>query len=113
MGFFSDAKDKLIGSTVPAFLNRGYLQPYGRITDFEINTSAKSMELELELKGEVQPVRVHVEEFEIGEEKGRPVVRIRRISTSREWLTRAAQDFLIGRPIPLPPEATRAIKSVL
>ena len=113
MGFFSDAKDKLIASTVPAFLNRNYLQNYGRISDFKLNTTKRSIELELELKGEAHPVRVNVHEFQVAERDGKTVVIVKRISTSREWLTRAAEDFLVGRPIALPAEAARAIKSVL
>lgn len=112
MGIFSGAKDKLIASTLPTVLNRSYLQPYGRIIDFQINTAAKSVEIELELKGETQPVRVNVQEFEIAEQNGKTVVRLKKIATSREWLTRVANDFLIGRPIALPAEAARAIKSV-
>src|SRR5687767_6857613 len=113
MGIFSQAKDRLIESTVPAYLNRSYLEPYGSITDFKINTTNRSIDLVLQLKGEAEAIRLNVEEFELIERDDNTFVQLKRVSTSREWLTRAAQDFLVNRPFRLPPEAGRALKTIL
>src|SRR5687768_1093395 len=96
------AKDWLIEKTAVAMLNQSVLKPYGALTQLKLDTGKRSIDAELELKGETQPVRIQVHEYELLEANGAAYLVIKRISTSRDWLTRLAQDFAVDRKFELP-----------
>ena len=47
------AKDWLIEKTAAATLNQSVLKPYGTLTRLKLDTSNRSMEAELDLKGKL------------------------------------------------------------
>ena len=96
------AKDWLMEKTATAMLNQSVLKPYGTLTRLKLDTGNRSVEADLELSGETQPVRIHVQEYELIEADGRASIVIKQITTSRAWLTRLAQDFAVDRKFDLP-----------
>ena len=96
------AKDWLIEKAGAALLNQAVLKPYGTLTTLKLDTTARWLEAELELKGETQPVKVRVQEYELREEGPRAFFVVKSIDTSREWLTTLARDFLVDKPFELP-----------
>ena len=107
------AKDWLVEKAGMAMLNQAVLKPYGTITKLKLDTTARSLDAELELKGEMQPVRLHVQEFEIREAEDRAFIIIRKIETSREWLTTAARDFVVDREFELPDSVKKFLPMIL
>lgn len=95
-------KDWLIEKTVPGLLNERVLKPYGELTAFKFNSSQRSAEAEVMLKGETQPLRLRIGSYDLISEGGRTFVVINNLVTSREWVTRLAQDFVIGKRFELP-----------
>ena len=93
-------------------LNQSVLKPYGTLTSLRLDTSKHSLEAEVELKGETKPVHVQIHEYEIGDADGAAYILIKGISTSREWLTRLARDFAVGRRFNLP-ESARSFVSMI
>jgi hypothetical protein len=106
------AKDWLIEKTAMAMLNQSVLKPYGTLTRLKLDTATRSLEAELELKGESQPVRIHVPEYQLIEEDNGVWVVIKSIATSRDWLTSLARDFAVGRKFQLP-ESVRSFLPML
>jgi hypothetical protein len=96
------AKDWLIEKTAAAMLNQSVLKPYGTLTRLKVDTTNCSIEGELDLKGETQPVRIDIRRYELFEEAGSTWFIIKEISTSREWLTILAQDVAVGRKLEIP-----------
>lgn len=96
------AKDWLVEKTTMAMLNQSVLQPYGSLKRLKLDTTNRSVETEMELKGETQPVNIHVQEYELREKGGRTFIVIKRITTSREWLTTLARDFAVGHEFEVP-----------
>jgi hypothetical protein len=96
------AKDWLIEKTALAVLNQSVLKPYGTLTRLKLDTSNHSIEAELDLKGETQPVRIQVQEYDLLDESGKSFFVIKIIQTSREWLTVLARDFAVGRKFEVP-----------
>lgn len=113
MGFLSKSKDKLVGSTAPALLNNSVLKPYGRIIDLKLDSEARTLIVTLELKGEREPVQIDVQEYELAKKGGRLWLVIKKVSTSREWLTELARRFAVGRQFELPPEASTLVSRFL
>ena len=96
------AKDWLVEKTGTAMLNQSVLKPYGTLTKLKLDTAARSIEAEVELNGETQPVRIQIHEYELKEENGSLYFMIKKISTSREWLTALALDFAVDRKFEVP-----------
>jgi hypothetical protein len=95
-------KDWLIEKTVPTALNERMLKPYGTLTDFKFDSKLRSAEGEMLLKGEREPIRIRINSYDLVNEGGRTFIIIREFIASREWITRLAQDFVIGRRFELP-----------
>src|SRR5687767_6203429 len=96
------AKDWLIEKTAVAMLNQSVIRPYGTLSRLKLDTAARSIEAELELRGETQRVQIQVNEYELLEENGSSFFVIKSIQTSREWLTTLARDFAVGRKFEVP-----------
>jgi hypothetical protein len=102
MGFLSASKDRLIETMAPGVLNTGFLQPYGRVTSLRLDSDSGELDVTLELNGEAEPLRVHLQEYELVEEGAKMFLVIHRISTSRAWLTSLATDLAVGRRLEVP-----------
>ena len=113
MGFFSDAKDRMIESAALPMLNNAWLKPFGRATSLKMDSSRKTAEICLELTGEQTPLTIQVQDYEVIEEPGRTFIVIRGVTTSREWMTAMAREFLVGRRLAVPPEHAAVIARFL
>lgn len=105
MGVFSNAKDRMMEGMALSYLNSSLLQPYGRATALRLDTSEKTIHLELELKGETSPVQIDILNYDLREEGGKYFASASDIRTSREWLTKLAQDRVRGQRFEIPAQA--------
>ena len=62
------------------------IERYGYMLKLDINSGDKTIDLEVLLRGESAPLKVHVGRYEVigGAESG---IKIGQITTSREWIT--------------------------
>jgi len=62
------------------------MERYGYMLKLDIDSGEKTIDLELLLRGESIPLRIHVGRYEIlaGAESG---IKISQINTSKEWIT--------------------------
>lgn len=113
MGFFSDSKDRMVEAVALPMLNNAWLKPIGQATSLKLDSSNKTAEIVLELKGENTPLQLDVQDYEILREPGGTFIIIKAVSTSREWMTALARQYLVGRRLPVPPEAAGVIARFL
>jgi hypothetical protein len=113
MGILSNAKDRLVEGAALSYLNGTLLAPYGRATDLRIDSAAKSLAIEVELKGEATPVQIEITDYELVKEEGRYFVTIKGARTSREWLTALAEDHLLNRRFEVPAQAGSMLMKAL
>ena len=106
------AKDWLVEKAAVAMLNQSVLKPYGALTRLKLDTANRTIEGELELKGETQAVKINVHAYELIEEDGGPYLVIKGMSTSREWMTTLARDFAVGRKIRIPESVQPFLKMI-
>lgn len=92
-------KDRLIAGAVRLWFNQKY-QRYGKMTTIHIDSSAKSIHIELELKGDATPLEINVKSYELSTESGETFIKIGEIESSREWINHLITDYL-------PPEKMR------
>ena len=107
------AKDWVMEKAAAAMLNQAVLKPYGTLTRLKLDTTARTIDAELELKGETQPVRLQVQAFEIIKEGAEAYFVIQGLTTSREWLTVLARDFAVGRKFKIPPSVRSYLPMLL
>ena len=67
---------------------------YGTMTTIQIDSTAKTIHLELELKGEASPVQIDVKSYELSSDGGETFIELGEIQTSREWINHLINDFL-------------------
>ncbi len=67
---------------------------YGTMTTIQIDSTAKTIRLELELKGEALPVQIDVKSYELSSDGGETFIELGEIQTSREWINHLIADFL-------------------
>jgi hypothetical protein len=105
MNFFGRAKDRMVEHMALSYLNQNFLSPYGEARQLSIDSEAKTIHLQLALKGEATPVDIEISEYELSREGERYFVVVKGIRTSREWLTALAEDRLCHVRFELPPQA--------
>lgn len=94
-------KDRSSSSALRLAANH-YLERYGHMKKILIDSERKTITLELDLKGEREPILVVVEEYDLLTEDGSAFLVPLRVTTSREWMTVLAQNLVVGRRLPLP-----------
>lgn len=113
MSIFANAKDRLVEQAALSYLNSQLLAPFGRATRLRIDSVAKSLAIELDLKGEAVPVNIEIQDYEISETQGRYFLLVRNARTSREWLTALAEKQFCGQRIEIPEQAGRWLTQML
>ena len=91
--FLNPAKDFAAAVAVRLWFNQTY-QRYGQMTTIQIDSNAKSIHAELDLKGETSPLLIDVKNYTLSTDAGVTVMDLGEITTSREWITRLISDCL-------------------
>lgn len=102
MGILSTAKDRVLEQIALAYLNGNLLAPYGHATSLRIDSTAKTICIEAELKGESSPLKIEITDYEIKKDGARYLAKVKGVHTSREWLTTLAMKHLRNVPLELP-----------
>lgn len=75
-------------------VNRMYLEPYGGLTELNIDAKKQSLSLTLELKGESQPLEIRVNRYELIRRGEDTFLDPGEITTSRAWLDTLLREHL-------------------
>jgi hypothetical protein len=72
---------------VRAEVNRGILKKYGKLTRLEIDNENKTINADLDLKGEKEGIQVRLSNYLLHQEEGKnPYLETGSIKVSREWI---------------------------
>lgn len=94
-------------------LNNVWLKPFGHATSLKLDTTNKSAEILLELKGEHTPLQIHVQDYEVLKEADGTFIVVQSVTTSREWMTAMAKEYVVGRKLAVPAEAAGMLSRFL
>jgi hypothetical protein len=96
------AKDKSLSKLLLASA-RQYLHEYGEVLDLVLNTTARSISVEVLPVGESAPIRVDLSGYGLmTDSTGRGWLTFEQLSTSRQWLTLVAERAMPEKRLPLP-----------
>ena len=112
MKFLDNIKDKFTSTTAKFFLSSKF-ERYGKMLDLNIDSTGKNIHLKLQLKGEDVPITIKIIGYNIVEEEDKVFIQIKRVESSKEWVSLIAEDLLIGKKIELPKQIRNTLKMFL
>ena len=86
------------------------LRSIGQMTELSIDTKNKRVCVRLELLGEKEPIDVEILRYSLKEKGETTYITIEEATSSREWLTAALREFVVGQDLPIPPKAGAVLK---
>jgi hypothetical protein len=103
------SKDAALAFTTRVAINVK-LRSIGEMTELSIDTKTKRIRVRLELLGEKEPIEVEIFRYSLTEKGETTYVTIEEATSSREWLTAALREFLVGRDFAIPAKAAAVLK---
>jgi len=89
------------------------IKEYGEMLKLNLDSAQKSIEMEVMLEGEQEPLKVHVKKYEMREENGKHFLKVKGVTTSREWINTVASSYLEGKTFEVPAEYAKMLKVVI
>src|SRR4051812_48414123 len=81
-----------------AGINRKLLKGIGTMTQLKIDPKNKTLEAELSLEGEDQPIKISVGHYELEKlEDGAAMMTVSDVKVSRPWMQEIARRFIEGK----------------
>ncbi len=109
---FKKLKDTALSKGAKVAIN-AYIRKYGKMLKLNLDSKRKSIELEVLLEGEKEPLTVKVERYALTEEKGKYFLKIYGIEISRAWINTLASSYLEGKAFEIPEEYAKVLKVVV
>jgi len=110
--FLIEGKDKTLSVAVKTAINYR-IQELGEMLKFNLDSNTKTIELEIMLDGEKEPLEIKVNHYEISEENGKYFLVAKDISTSRKWINVVASQYLSGQKFEIPAEFASMLKLIV
>jgi len=86
------------------------LRSIGEMTELSIDTKNKRVRGRLELLGEREPIDIDILRYSMKEKGDTTYIVIEEVSSSREWLTSALREFVVGQDLAVPAKAGAILK---
>jgi hypothetical protein len=86
------------------------LRSIGQMTELSIDTKKKLIRVRLELLGENEPIDVEILRYSLQQKGETTCITIEEVTSSREWLTLALREFVVGQDLPIPAKAGAVLK---
>ena len=88
------------------WINNQYRR-YGRMIQFKVDPSRKTIEAEILLAGETEPITILVESYDYARQGEGGVFTVNQVSVSREWMSLLANELLVDKPLVVPASAAK------
>ena len=105
---FSAAKDLMTSKAAKAYVNN-FIARYGKVNDLQIDSKRGRIEVVCELNGEVNPIGVTIEKYQLETNNGKSFIQVLDSSATRPWMQAVMRDHLHGRKFEVPPWAASAL----
>ena len=108
----SGMKDAALSKGAQIAINK-QIKEYGKMLKLNVDSKRKSLEMEVMLDGEKEPLAVFVEKYQLSEEEGKHYLTVHGVSTSRAWINTVASNYLEGKRFELPAEYAKLLKVLI
>ena len=109
---FTKIKDKTLSAGAKLAIN-AQLKEYGKMLKLNLNSQEKSIELEVLLDGEKEPLTVKIDNYILEEDQGKFFLKIYGVKTSRAWINTIASSYLEGKSFEIPAEHAKMLKVIV
>jgi len=109
---FAGAKDKGLSVAVQTAINYK-IKEFGEMLKFNLDSKTKTIELEIMLDGEKEPLNVKVNSYKLTQEDDKYYLVANDIVTSRAWINTVASQYLSGQKFQIPSEYAQMLKLVV
>jgi len=89
------------------------VKEYGKMLKLNLDSTQKSIEIEVMLDGEHEPLKVHVRNYELAQEIDKHLLKVHGVTTSRAWINTVASSYLEGKVFEIPAEYAKMLKVVV
>jgi len=103
------SKDATLAFTARFAINTK-LRSIGQMTELSIDTKNKRVRVRLELQGEQKPIDVDILRYSLKEKGETTYITVEEAISSREWLTVALREFVVGHDLAIPAKAGAVLK---
>jgi hypothetical protein len=107
--FLHRSKDATLAFTARVAINT-WLPSIGEMTELSIDTKKKRIRVRLELVGEKEPIDVEILRYNLKAKGDTAHITIEEATASREWLTVALREFVVGQDVTIPAKAGALLK---
>ena len=80
------------------------------MTELSIDTKTKRVRVRLELLGEREPIDVEILRYSLKEKGETTYITIEEATSSRQWLTVALREFIVGQDLAIPAKAGAVLR---
>jgi hypothetical protein len=105
---FAAAKDLMTSKAAKAYVN-DFIKAYGRVEELSIDSKRRRIDLKCQLNGEVSPIGITIEKYQLEEQGGQKFIEVLDSSATRPWMQAAMRQHLHGRKIAVPGWAAAAL----
>ena len=109
---FNKIKDKGLSKATQVAINN-YVKEFGEVVQLELDSQQKSMEMEIVLNGEVEPLKLKVGEYALIKEKDSYFLKVNKIQASREWINTLSTKYLNGKKFPIAKQYAQIIEKII
>ena len=103
------SKDATLAFTARVAINTK-LRSIGQMTELLIDTKNKRVRARVELLGENESIEVEILRYSLKEKGETTYIIIEEATSSREWLTAALREFVVGQDLAIPAKAVAVLK---
>jgi len=101
LGLRRDCTDAIAAQVVTRWVNFR-MGGIGRMINLQIDSKRKTIRLELELKGENEPIWIDVPSYQVVQKDGTTLIEFDRINISREWMEVVVEKYLKEKRFEIP-----------
>jgi hypothetical protein len=98
---FTSLKEAALEVAIKVFINRE-IEAFGVVRRLAIDTNKKTIQVELDLKGEPSPISVDIGSYELSEKDGVLRIAFQDMNASREWISAVLVKYVAGQAFRLP-----------
>jgi len=105
-------KDATLSKGIKIAINM-QIKEYGKMLKLNLNSQEKTIDIEVMLDGEQEPLSVHVGKYELTEKGDIHFLKIHDVVTSRAWINTLVSNYLEGRTFKIPAEYAKMLKIIV
>lgn len=105
---FSAAKDLMTSKAAKSYVN-DFIKAFGKVDDLSIDSKRRRIEMNCHLTGEVSPIGVTIEKYQVEQKDGKTVVKVLDSSATRPWIQTVLRQYVHGREFEVPSWAAAAL----